>query len=96
MENPASRRRTRNLVISDPDGAGILYASDHDTLLLTLELLERDGWSLERVPDGYWLAVKDGRVLKISVAPSWPAAYYVGIESAPSVSERAREFGRLL
>jgi len=78
--------------LSNTGEEGILYVSDEDTLILLLDLLERDGWTLEHVPDGFWIAEKDGRVLRLATVPHAPASYYVGVEAMAKGGER---LGRL-
>ena len=71
--------RTLRYPLSNTRERGILYVSDEDTLILFLDLLERDGWTLEHVPDGFWIAEKAGRVLRLATVPHASASYYVSL-----------------
>ena len=80
--------RILRYLLSNTGEGGILYVSDEDTLILLLDLLERDGWALEHVPDGFWIAEKDGRVLRLATVPHAPVSYYVGMEAMAEGGER--------
>ena len=82
--------RVLRYLLNNTGERGILYISDEDTLLLLLELLERDGWSLEHAPDGFWVAEKDDRVLRLATLPHISVSYYVALPPAEAEEEEKR------
>jgi len=82
MEGAAGAQELALLIYRSAADKGVILASDEDTLLLLLELLEHDGWKLREMPDGLWSAEKDERKLTICLALSSPCSYYVCINES--------------